>query len=71
MLPCGMSYQEKAKEYTRQWQEACKESQENGNRNTVYTFRMLQILHDMAEEDVYPNGHFGDDACNVWSMFRM
>ena len=36
----------------------------------VYTTEMLAALRDMAENDVYPDGNFDDDECNVWSMFR-
>lgn len=37
----------------------------------VYSFRMLQCLRDMAKENVYPDGSFGDDECNIWEMFSM
>jgi len=40
------------------------------NRNERYSFRQLQCLRDMAEKDVYPDGRFGDEECNVWSMFH-
>lgn len=43
---------------------------ENGNDRNTYTFKMLQALRDMAKEDVYPDGRFSDQDCNVWSMFR-
>ena len=36
----------------------------------VYTTEMLAALRDMAENDVIPDGNFGDDECNVWSMFH-
>lgn len=36
-----------------------------------YSFAMLQALRDMAKADVYPDGTFGDEECNVWSMFHM
>lgn len=36
----------------------------------VYTTEMLAALRDMAENNVYPDGNFGDDECRVWSMFR-
>lgn len=35
-----------------------------------YTFTMLQKLRDMAKENIYPDGRFGDEECNVWSLFR-
>lgn len=35
-----------------------------------YSFEMLQALRDMARENVYPDGRFSDEECNVWSMFR-
>ena len=49
--------------------EAFEASKKAGNSNTVYTFEMLQALHDMAENGVYPDGAFGDMDCNVWAMF--
>ena len=36
----------------------------------VYTFTMIAALKHMAEEDVYPDGRFGDNECAVWSMFH-
>lgn len=39
--------------------------------NGGYTFQQLQALRDMAEHDVYPDGRFGDEECNVWSMFHL
>lgn len=37
----------------------------------VYTTKMLSALRDMADNDVWPDGHFGDDECNVWEMFYL
>ena len=42
----------------------------DGNSNRVYTPRMIYALRDMARNDVYPDGRFSDDACNIWSAFR-
>lgn len=56
--------------------EAEKEAFERGEldrlkqNDGVYTFKMLQALRDMAENDVYPDFRFSDITCNVWSMFR-
>lgn len=36
-----------------------------------YTFEQLQALRDMAEQEVYPDGRFSDEECNVWAMFHM
>lgn len=36
----------------------------------VFTVKMLAALRDMAENDVIPDGSFGDVECNVWGMFR-
>lgn len=42
------------------------------HQNTgVYTTEMLSALRDMAKADVYPDGNFGDDECNVWLMFHL
>ena len=39
----------------------------NHNR---YTAIDIANLRDMAEMDVYPDGRFGDEECNIWSMFH-
>lgn len=49
---------------------AVKESREAGHPDEVYTFQMLQALRDMAREDVWPDGHFSDNDCNIWGMFH-
>lgn len=36
----------------------------------VYTFEMICALRDMAEADIYPDGRFGDEECNLWSLFH-
>ena len=41
-----------------------------GHNPYLYTPQMIRALVDMAKADVYPDGHFGDTDCNVWSMFR-
>lgn len=48
------------------------EAYKNGKLDNVgvYTTAMIAALRDMAENDVYPDGNFGDDECNVWSMFH-
>ena len=41
------------------------------NQNTgVYTFQMILCLRNMAEKDVYPDGRFGDEECNLWELFH-
>lgn len=50
--------------------EEAEKSRKAGNSNTVYTFEMIRKLKEMARHDVYPDGRFGDDDCNVWSMLR-
>ena len=37
---------------------------------STYTMSMLRALKDMAEHEVWPDGRFGDDDCNVWSLFH-
>lgn len=37
---------------------------------SLYTLEMLWALRDMAKENVYPDGTFGDTECCVWEMFR-
>lgn len=36
-----------------------------------YSFEQLAALRDMAERDIYPDGRFSDQDCNVWSMFHL
>ena len=60
----------KATELKDRYHEEVEKSMANGNGNTVYTFGMIAALRDMAENDVYPDGTFGDIDCNVWSMFK-
>ena len=59
-----------AKELKARFHEEFHKSTESGNDNTVYTYGMIQALRDMAENDVWPDGQFGDTDCNIWSMFR-
>ena len=47
------------------------EAKETNPDNTTYNFRQLQALRDMAKANVYPDGRFGDEECNIWSMFNM
>lgn len=49
--------------------EATKDDDYRGNGKN-FSFKMLQALRDMAERDVYPDGHFSDEECNVWAMFH-
>ena len=35
-----------------------------------YTFKEIQALRNMAEREVYPDGRFSDEECNIWSMFH-
>lgn len=56
--------------FAQKFHEARQKSMANGNNNVVYTFEMISILNEMARKDVYPNGSFGDDDCNIWSMMR-
>lgn len=35
-----------------------------------YSARDIAGLRDMAERDVYPDGRFSDEECNIWSMFH-
>lgn len=37
----------------------------------VYTAEQIYALRDMAEKNVYPDGRFGDEECNIWSAFHM
>lgn len=36
----------------------------------TYTFEQIQALRNMAEKEVYPDGRFSDEECNIWSMFH-
>lgn len=37
----------------------------------IYTFEMISKLREMAKKDVYPDGRFSDEECNIWSLFRL
>ena len=39
------------------------------NRGKIEIGRVF-VLADMARENVYPDGSFGDDECNIWAAFR-
>ena len=61
------------KEYLKnKYLEVREEAYKNGKLDNVgvYTTAMIAALRNMAENDVYPDGNFGDDECNVWSMFH-
>lgn len=49
---------------------AATESVADGNDNDVYTTKMLFALKAMADNDVWPDWRFSDDACNIWSWFH-
>ena len=67
------AFQEKALKDT--YLEARQESQNPADRyrgnDATYSFRMIAALRDMAENDVWPDGHFSDEECNIWSMFHL
>ena len=56
--------------YKQRFLEARKKAMSNGMRNTDYTFEMILALDEMARYDVWPDGRFGDDDCNVWSLLH-
>lgn len=58
------------KHYKEKYHEASRKSREAKNGNHVYTFEMLQAIRDMAEHDVWPDGTFSDEECNIWSMWH-
>lgn len=45
-------------------------AKENRNGSGTYTAEMIFALRDMAKKDVYPDGRFSDEECNIWSAFR-
>lgn len=49
---------------------AVEKAKENKIPNTAFTFEMVLALKEMADHNVYPDGRFSDDHCNIWSMFR-
>ena len=53
------------------YHEAAREAKEKGIPYGQFTPKMLAALCDMAREDVYPDGNFGDVECNVWEMFHI
>lgn len=42
----------------------------NNGYTRTYSIEMLSVIHDMAKNDVWPDGNFSDMDCNVWSLFR-
>lgn len=36
------------------------------------TFSIAQVraIYEMAKHNVYPDGRFGDEECNLWSLMR-
>lgn len=54
-------------EYIEIFETAKKEGLQRG----CYTASMIFKLRDMAKEDIYPDGRFGDEECNIWSAFHM
>lgn len=54
------------KEYLEMAREDCRA----GNENTLMSYRMILKLREMAENDVWPDGRFSDDECNLCGIFR-
>ena len=65
-----------AKHLKEKYHEARQEAYSSGKLDPIrqnvgaYTPKMIAALRDMAKADVYPDGSFGDEECDVWSMFR-
>ena len=57
--------------YKDKYLEVAEKARKDGVKHGNYTFEMLAALRDMAERDIYPDGRFGDDECNVWSLFHL
>lgn len=39
--------------------------------NVLFSVREIGILAEMAKNDVWPDGRFGDDDCIIWEMFHL
>jgi hypothetical protein len=57
--------------YKNKYLNAAAKARNDGVKDGCYTFEMLTALRDMAERDIYPDGRFGDEECNVWSLFHL
>ena len=44
-----------------------KDSIEN---NRVFSFEQIEDVLDLIAEEKWPDGHFGDDECLLWSLIR-
>ena len=50
--------------------EALKEDTKQDGSKTYYGVKALYALMKMAKNDVWPDWRFGDNDCNVWSLFH-
>lgn len=49
------------------------EAREKAKENNItgYSFQQISCLQEMAAKEVYPDGRFSDEECNIWFLFRM
>lgn len=51
-----------------------KSNSENRNealkRERVFSFEQIEDVLDLIANEKWPNGDFGDDECNLWSLIR-
>ena len=36
----------------------------------VFSFEQIEDVLDLIANQKWPDGHYGDDECNLWSMIR-
>lgn len=36
----------------------------------AFTVPQIRAIYEMAKNNVYPDGRFGDEECNLWSLMR-
>ena len=53
------------------FEEVEKAKKMRGWDNKFYTYGEIVALMNMAKNDVYPDGRFGDEEVAIWSMFRV
>jgi hypothetical protein len=39
-------------------------------RGRVFSFEQIEDVLDLIAAEQWPNGDYGDDECNLWSLIR-
>ena len=65
----GSEYEQMLKD--RFHEATAKKLEENPSANTLFSAAEIIALIDMADNDVWPDGHFGDTDCNIWEAVHL